>query len=151
MLARLKHKSAWISTLKYFIIFSIFYSLVKYVFRDQGEEFFSFNTFSKIIGFSLFMSLLFLLFNKPNHQKEEEVIEKRKLGYYAGFFLFMSLFLLVLGSILLLIGFIIFRFVSDEPLTAWHFLKPMIVLVAMAFLLTFFYFISDRIKLYKRR
>ena len=150
MLEQLRHKNTWIRTLKYFVVFAIFYSIVKYLFKDGDREFFSFETFTNIIGFSLVMSIIFLFTlgakMKTEPADDEPVVYDRSFKYYAGFFLFLSLILVIVGIVLLLIGFAVFKIFSDETISTTDFLKPIAVFIAMALLMTIYAFFSDRLK-----
>ena len=150
MLEKLSDRNTWISTLKYFLFFSLFYFIIKYILKDQEQNFFSSETFTDIIRFSLIMSLLFLFTQRVKMKRDEnEEPEKIPAGgfrYYTGFFLFLSIILIVLGSVILVTGLAVFKLLSDEPLSANHILKPMLVLVSMALVLTIFTFFSYRIK-----
>ena len=99
------------------------------------------------------MSLIFLFTFKPGSEPEyresKEEIAGRKFSYYASFFVFMALILVVLGSVLLLAGLLIFSFISNDTLSARDFLKPIVVLIVMALLFTMYSFVSDRLKLSK--
>ena len=155
MLEQLKHKNAWKRTVKYFVFLFLFYAVVKYLLRDSDTEYFSYKTFTHILGFSLLMSVIFLFTFKPEaepgyHETKEE-IASRKFSYYANFFIFLALGLVVLGSLLLLAGVLIFKFVSNELLSASDFLKPITTMIVMALLFTLYSYISDRIQLSRGR
>ena len=154
MMSKFKQKRFWYTLLGYFIFLLVINVLVSAIDRDKSLPFINPKMIGDKVGISLLMAMIFAFGTKYDESDDDNIdeIRQRRFSYYAGYFLMLSVIMLFLGLLLLGIAFFFFMLFSDQEMNYTEmFLKPLVVLVIMILLYTLYVYISDRVKLRKRR